>query len=250
LDASNVGQRSTIDFLTGNGITPIVQDTGSKITVQLDYNGGGYAHKEDENFFPSLKTDGAIGKLGWKKLDGSGTGTVSIVAAEANHWGIYRYSTASADGNNGGLQLYLDQNWIPDLSATANWRLSCDVRVGLVATASYRVGLGNTGTFGNDSITAWYDTNDSDTTWKLRMCNGGTCGTNVDTGVTLTNNTWYRIVLGSTVAGTVTLSVNGSAAVSKSTNFPTLGHGIIIGAVTRTTAARTIDADYCSLEWN
>lgn len=209
-----------------------------------------YANSYTEHFFPALTTDGGIGAGGWRKFDGAGTGAISVQAGAADHWGIYRYTSGSTANNNGGINQYLTANQIPDLSATSGWRITYKLKTSTVADSSYRVGVGNTGILGNDSFGAWYDTNDSDTNWEFRMCASATCGTNVDSGVALADNTWYTIVFECATPGTVTMSVNGSSPVSKSANFPTSGLSPTFGVVTRASATRAIDVDYFKLEWN
>jgi hypothetical protein len=69
----------------------------------------------------------------------------------------------------------------------------------------------------------------------------------VDTGVAITNGTWYRLKLYRKDASTIAAIVNGGGEVTSTTNIPTASMSLFLG-LNVASGTQTYDIDFWSFE--
>lgn len=208
-----------------------------------------------------IDVDGSVGQLLWTYVSYGG-GTCAITrTTEANHPGVIQASLSGtpASGHECSINmLYAGTTWFPNLGsggAFSSWDVQAIVKTGSAITdTAYVIGFSQisssfinatqagivvrystanrTCTNGTNSTTQWvYETHD------------GANNTCVASGVTVAADTWYRIRIFSTTAGTIQFEINGANSGSISTNVPTVNMSPRMDVTTWTAAARALGVD-------
>lgn len=90
-------------------------------------------------------SSGLIGDLGWFASNVGAAPTVARVAASANHFGVYRLTTTTTQGQGGAFTLSAAASTSPmvGLGSTANWDSYLIFALGQITTIRGRVGFAN-----------------------------------------------------------------------------------------------------------
>lgn len=176
---------------------------------------------ESDDFVSTSLTSGQIGKLGWNSIC-AGTGAQVSAAASGvmpnQHAGIATLTTASASG--AACQIHLGTpatgaEALPSLSASGNWEMVFIVQPAATDSSEViRVGSFDAAAAASDLSKSAYTVEYAGGNWVLKLYDAsGICATPKDTGVAGSANTWYKIRIFSTQAGTVQaqVGVNGGA---------------------------------------
>lgn len=190
-------------------------------------------------------TDG-LGENSWTRTLCSGAPTFGWVP-EAGRPGVLTVTTAASGGIDcAGVQS--PNTVVTALNTTAGWTVTSIVKTDSSTTS---LALQSTG-FGNQTqhaLEVAYKPGTS-ANWLLRTCAAFSC-TETDSGVAVATSTWYKFVVDSQVAGTVGISVNGSARVTTAANIPSAAmkaHPIYVE--TSASAARTVSSDYFAVQFS
>lgn len=212
-----------IDSGSGGGGTSLY-DYRTSVQLQEDFLGGS-------------TTSGAIGRHGF----GSGGGSTTFLASEANRPGIVRRDTSAASGTVASLSLYpasssaLDPAWPTD----ELWIVRPNTN-----DANTTVRVGSLSSFGSSppSHGIYFEKLDADTNWFCVTRAGGV-QTRVDSGVAVGTG-WVTLRRQRTAAG-VTFMI-GTAAVGGlfTTTIPTAFLNPTVQIVNSAAASKTIDIDY------
>lgn len=213
-----------------------------------------------------LKTQGAAANPVWATASGGGGGSAesiyefddfitnesttqykffysfgsapSILTPEANHPGMIRLSTG-VGGNSMNPCATAARSFLPADTFT----LTFVVRPNGHANADYQVGArGATAWPTNEAI--FVEALTTDTNWFLVTRTGGT-STRVDTGIAISNATWYKITLYRKDASTIGATVNAGAEVTSTTNIPTAALDPFAQLIVAS-GTQTYDIDYWS----
>lgn len=194
-----------------------------------------------------------FGELAWRSTNWAGTGDAGGLDAEDNHPGMIHVTSGATSGDHTAIATShsaLTKNMISAGAFDSYWI----VKTGSAVTnAAYFVGYSHLGDMSSTSrnLKVKFDTAASDTTWKFQACGEGSC-TTVDSGVSVTANTWYKFRIRSTSSGTILFSVNGGSESSITTNLPDGGLTTTLypgfGAKTNTAATRRLIIDYWSFQ--
>ncbi len=162
----------------------------------------------------------------------------SILTPEANHPGIIRLSTG-VGGNSFNVCTTAAKFFLPADTFT----LTFVVRPNSHANADYQVGArGAIAWPTNEAI--FVEALTTDTNWFLVTRTGGT-STRVDTGIAISNATWYKITLYRKDASTIGATVNAGAEVTSTTNIPTAALDPFAQLIVAS-GTQTYDIDYWS----
>lgn len=138
----------------------------------------------------------------------------SKISPEANHPGIIRLSSG-VGGNSINVCSTAARFFLPADAFT----LTFIVRPNGHANADYQVGArGAVAWPTNEAI--FVEALTTDTNWHLVTRTGGT-STRVDTGIAISNSTWYKITIYRVDASTIGATVNAGGEVTSTTNIPT-----------------------------
>ena len=256
--ASTMGGVESIDC-TGTGHMLKISTAG---VPSCSADSGGGASDETtintvEEFWPTSNSSNAVGALGW----GVG-GTVTTIAGEVGHPGMYHLATTAVANGTTYLSVSGTSGMrpLPPLNATAGWSIVFIFRTGADNTeVKYRIGNGSTGApteapqssgvfleFYSDVANTCTTNGTNDTNWMFVTGSGALTRT---IGPAIAVNTWYKVRFRSTVAGTIgtSVAVNGGAygaENSVSTSLPSIALVPQFAVVTCNTTAKTLDADY------
>lgn len=195
---------------------------------------------EQEDFTSGIATNGQMGKLGWLFAAGTG-GTVSFLAAEANHPGIVRLDTGLTSGTRSRMGLngntissvLLDRLRFGFLFRLNNTDTDTISRIGFMADAN-----------GNPTSNGFYiEKLAADANW-FRVAREAGTQTRADTSVAVDTD-WHfaEFDLG---GGVATFYLDGVSLGSISDANVPAGVGGFPAAqiINNTTASKTIDIDY------
>ena len=190
-----------------------------------------------EDFLGGSTASGAIGRHGF----GSGGGSTTSLASEANHPGIVRRDTSASSGTVTSLSLYpasssaLDPAWPTD----ELWIVRLNTN-----DANTTVRVGSLSAFGSSppSHGMYFEKLDADTNWFCVTRAGGV-QTRVDSGIAVGTD-WVTLRRQRTAAG-VTFMI-GAVAVGGlfTTTIPTALLNPTVQIVNSAAASKTIDIDY------
>lgn len=237
-EGSSLTQESTLNFVGG----PVVADDSSSTTRVriLDYKTMSWIYEEFHA--ASVLSGGADGALGW----GTSATTVSNIASEANHPGIFQLKTSASATNYARTFLQNNANTLlpsETFDATFIFRLpdmdsNTTFRVGFKDSTSgdqpnngiYLEGLTSDVSGGNQSVFGV-------------TRSGGSQNRTASLG-TKAQNTWINIRIRRTDSTHVGFTLDGGTEVTTNLTIPTAVMAVIFGVTTATNAARTIDIDY------
>lgn len=157
--------------------------------------------------------------LSWTPVTGTG-GSATAIAGDANHPGAARANNGT-DATNGftgsGRSGAGGGGYWVGLTTTPGWELRFIFRYTTALTnGSYRVGFADTNAHptaaGFDGFNALFRSG-TDTNIMFEVCNNGACTTTADSGVAGAADTWYRMRMWSTVAGTLNMQINNGSTV-------------------------------------
>ena len=200
----------------------------------------------DEEWIGGGSSSGYWGQ-GWVWADTNAAQSFSYIEGVANHPGIAQISTSTSADITTTLKPSGGVNQVAGMNSVT-FTNTCIIKTDSSVSGLTKLwcGFGNTHQYG---INALYEPGAS-ANWRLNVCSSFDCDTPIDTGVAVATSTWYTIVLDSTTAGTIGLSVNGSARVTKSTHVPSVSMPIVgLGSITAATA-RTFQSDAYKLKIN
>jgi hypothetical protein len=253
--SGEVGQSYTDTNVGGDDWKCRAVAAGTYLWLPLSSPGSSNTHSVADDFYNGLTQTGILGETNITRNE-VGTGALAYVAGEANHLGIRRYTTATADNDNGAFVWQGGSNLIPNVSTTTSWFFRAVFRTDptAVTNALFCAGLcGSTGTPSTSHAAIIYDTDASHTTWHLKNSNGGVAtGTDIDTTVTVTAGQWVTYTAWSVTAGTICHSINGTAPSCLTGNLQTSANSPSVAVQTRVAAtAKAIDVDYMEFaSWN
>lgn len=213
-----------------------------------------------DHFITGNITSDSFGRAGWRLLS-AGTGADQTVTPEVGHPGVLDSGIGTVIAGRAGL--YLGESAIPNfLLGSTQGQLDMEWLVKFNANAlsalnmtRWTCGWGDQ--FGAASLTehsngVYVDFEPgSNTHFRLRTAAASTRSTSAST-VTVAANTWYRIGLTMRYPGgvpTADLYINGTLAVSLTTNIPSAGVGVGSrgdSGVATASEARFL-VDYCTL---
>lgn len=243
-DLSATGTPSSSTFLRGDN-TWATPAGGSSDETTADTR---------EEFWPTSNSTNAIGVLGWTLA-----GTLTSMASEASHPGIYHAATTTAANNTTYLNLSgtSSSKAIPPINATANWEIDWIFRTGAsISEAKIRVGLTTTTTPDQSSPSTGLfleyvnstgcTANGTDATWFYASGNGSLTRA---TAPAITTAQWYKLRIRSLVSGTILMSVSTnsgaySAEQSITTGIPTTAMYPYFQVVTCDGTAKNLDMDF------
>lgn len=237
-------------LVAGTNITLTENNDGGNETLTIAASGGGSTDLRDliimDHFVTGNTSSDAIGSHGWRQLS-LGTGADITLSGEAGHPGILDLgsgTTASGRvaiyvGESGGLvvlpgtsQNQIDIEFLVRLNSNALSSANCD-RVTFGFGDQWGAAADTEHTNG---IYMEYRPADN-ANFRLTTASGGTRTKGASTTAPTAGN-WYRIGLRITFPGgtpTAALLINGTVAVTQTTNIPTAGLGVgfrIDGAAT------------------
>jgi hypothetical protein len=164
----------------------------------------------DEEFLNPLSS---AANLNWTLRNISGTSTFTSTAGLYPHIGLVRVTSAAADGNAAGYGLDTSSAGFADFSTNTNWEMYVTFFLLRTTTSGYRIGLATSSASITpaDTLTLRYDTALSDT--NFMYCRRAASDTEncVSSGVAADTN-WHTLRIFSTVAGTVTFTLDGAAS--------------------------------------
>jgi len=189
-----------------------------------------------------------IGNLSWAG-QGVGTEVIESIAGEANHFGIYRFSTGGASGDD--CIVFLGETpTIGSLIASDDWSVTFLIRItGTLANATRRYGLFGTATSNSNETSEnacfLFDTAVS-ANWRMRTrSSGGTDQTTTGSGA-VTLNTWYKLKIVND-GGTIRFYINDINVANHSTQVPS---GAVLPVITvdnTSASSRSHDIDYFNI---
>lgn len=183
----------------------------------------------------TVEFDDFIGDNKWSY----NVGTAAVrQAAEAGHPGIARLSST---GGNTQSPLNTANGYFHPSDFFTMVKV---VRPQGHANAAYYTGAWGTISFTpNDAI--WVEALTTDTNWFLVTRSGGS-QTRVDTGVAITNNTWYEISIYRKDGSTIGCTINGSSEVTSTTNIPSNPLSVFDG-LNVSSGTQSFDLDFWSV---
>jgi hypothetical protein len=176
---------------------------------------------EIDDFFMTSLASGQIGKLGWNS-NCAGTGAQVSSGASgvmpSQHAGLAVLTTASASGSACQIQLgtpATGADALPSLSASGNWEMVFIIQPAVMDSSEViRVGAFDASAATSDLSKSAYTVEYAGGNWVLKLYDtSGNCATPKDTGISVSTDSWYRIRIFSTQAGTIQaqIGVNGGA---------------------------------------
>jgi hypothetical protein len=178
-----------------------------------------------------------------------GSNTWTVVASEADHFGIGRLATAGA--NNDESYVWTrgasETNAIYRLDNITGWGFRYIFRLNTTTNVKFRVGLTDLDPFGstiNNGVSLLFNTA-TDTNYQFETLIAGT-SSKTDSGVAPNSSNWVVLDIYSDVAGTVKFQLNGGSVTSKAyTASAGLSVGIRLQALTG--AVKSVDSDLLAL---
>jgi hypothetical protein len=249
--ASVLGGVQSKDCSTGgNNAVQKINTDGSISCVTISGSGSGFDpldsttvwFRDDFLHLGPSGTTGLYGDLQWTKTNGAGSGAVTYKIGIANHPGIGNLATTAGATDDTFLAIGTISNtpFIGLASATGG----CTIVVRLNQTTNERFLAGfisTTSPGASDVIGVRYDTTLSDTKFTLVACNAGTCSTASTNSIAVdTNFHTFKLTF---TGGVVSMTVDGGAADTVSTNLPSVAIHFGIGVRNATTSAHDIDVD-------
>lgn len=216
------------------GVGVALANSAGSITISAVDNGSSLFQNDD--FMGGSVASGQLGKLGWQIF-----GPGSRPAAVFDHPGQYRGSTAASPGATAGIFLP-EAN---DFLASRTFDMVFIARlVQSDANTEARIGASQ-GASMTPTEGVFFRKYGADTVWKA-VCVAGGAETITSTGVsTDANYHYFRI---RNVGGSMVFNVDGSADITIATNIPTVAMIMIAMIATLTTAAKSLDIDYWSIQ--
>lgn len=198
---------------------------------------------DSKDHFHGGIASGAIGELGWIETS-SAAGTNVMQAGGVNHPGVLRVTTGAASGNNKRVHLgntASDACFTPAVFDRMIWV----VRINTITTITVRLGLmqdisaASGGTAG-----AFFEFDPaSSANWRYVTRQASTSTAN--NALTVTANNWYLLEARRLESGNWEFWANGTLRFTHSANQPTTACAFGALVQTGTTAARSVDLDYC-----
>jgi SO2946-like, C-terminal domain/Pectate lyase superfamily protein len=179
-----------------------------------------------DEFLPSRTASGQVGALGWSLAQLGTSYSCAYDPGAANHPGVFRCGSGTTAGDGASVVLTDNSDGavypLAGLASNGNWEMQAVVMTDAttVGNAKFFVGLSdNQAAYhpaGGNSIAVRYDaagggcsSGESTTHWVYEVIVGGvkTC---VDSGLAVAANTWYKMRIYSSTAGTVNFQINGA----------------------------------------
>jgi hypothetical protein len=176
-----------------------------------------------DEFMPSRTASGQVGALGWSTVQIGTSYTCAYVTGVASHPGIFRCGSGTTAGDGASVVLTDSTDGaIYPISNLGTWEMQAVVMsdASTVGNAKFFVGLSDNQAVyhpaGGNSIAVRYDvagggcgSGESTTHWVYEVIVAGTKSC-VDSGLTVAANTWYKVRIYSTTAGTINFQINGA----------------------------------------
>lgn len=217
-----------------------------------------------DDFFPGGTTSLLSGLFWWPNYVGSGF-AASLNPSPVNHPGVAQLQTTTAtnDQTNIAMMNSNNQAYSFHLGTSGDfltWEVNSIIESDTAVTTTsfwtgFTSGYTNISYSPTSSIGVYYDTtahacssgssSTADLVYIVRAASTDTCH---DSGIAVAANTWYRVRIVSSTAGTIgfQVSTNGGAystLFNINTNVPTVALLPNFGVITRTTAARNMYVD-------
>ncbi|HSB15232.1 MAG TPA: glycosyl hydrolase family 28-related protein, partial [Bryobacteraceae bacterium] len=207
-----------------------------------------------EEFYQATSSQWGNGAFGGATANSS----YNANSQDANHWGVYRLEFAGSPANGWGAsyRVGFNQLSIQDVMDSETWEYKCIVKPeGALTQVKHRCGLlaSPDADAQLNSVYVEHVGAASAGVWRLATCDASTCST-ADSAVTAsTAFTQFRVWCSASSGGRcteVSLSVNGGAAVTKTTNLPTSGTRTVpaVQVITTDTVNKYLGIDFWSLK--
>ena len=189
-----------------------------------------------DDFFQGSTTSGEIGMFGWEGTFVTG----EYRPTELGNPGIFRFSTTASLNNIANLQLdrVFDGDELFDVESVHRRGTTSPNR-------DDRVGTADGFTVNQPSAGAYFEALDADTNWFAVTRQGGT-QTRTDTAIAK-DTAFHRFRVRRTSGSNIEFSIDGTVRASHSANLPTDEQAVGFQIITRVTANRRADIDYCRI---
>lgn len=193
------------------------------------------------------------GQLGWRGAPTAGSGTTVPTTGVSNHPGIIRLTTSAGNGDGVTIDLRGSGGTINSTSAMngsagVGYAFNIVFKTSASGAANERIEFGWADAqfdSANNSIGINFIPSIPQTKFQCTLMSGGVRN-HVDTGVTVSNDTWYNATVAINSAGVLTCTVN-NTTVTNSSSFPTAALGPGVWLQNMTAAAQTLDIDWINL---
>ena len=208
-----------------------------------------FDHVRDESW-ATAGTELHLGQTHWTGMTiggGADLGTATVPPGEDNHPGILRMTTDNVVGD--AVIMFKGR------SRSDEWILGQDVysfeaivRAPSVTGVFIQIGFENNVFAATTDSILFYLDSASDSSFHTFTREAGV-NTDIDTGIAMVLNTWYRLRILQDTLGTIEFYINDVLAATHSTNVPDT-EGLNIGLAIQSTggANRSLDVDYVAFE--